>query len=54
MLTENNATYELFCIILPSTAIGLLAATFAALTDKHDSTVTAVKPSPAASQSERG
>ncbi|TCV69377.1 Bcr/CflA subfamily drug resistance transporter [Neorhizobium sp. R1-B] len=54
MLTENDATYGLFCIILLSTTIGLLAATFAALTDKHDSTITAVKSSHAASQSERG
>lgn len=35
ILTQSNATYGLFCIILLSTVTGLLAAVFAALVEKR-------------------
>lgn len=51
-LTENNATYGMFCIILLSTATGLLAAAFAALAEKRDSRVARATSSPAVEQFE--
>jgi len=54
VLTEDNATQGLFCIIFLSAAAGLLAAMLAAFAEKRDPTEAATTPSPVASQTEQG
>lgn len=54
VLTQNNATYGLFIIILVSTATALLAASLAALAEKRDLATASVASSPTASQAEGG
>jgi DHA1 family bicyclomycin/chloramphenicol resistance-like MFS transporter len=54
VLTQNNATYGLFTIILLSTVTGLLAASLAALAEKRDLATAPAASSPTASQAEGG
>ncbi|WP_105385221.1 MFS transporter [Neorhizobium alkalisoli] len=54
VLTQNNATYGLFTIILLSTATGLLAASLAAMAEKRDLATAPAASSPTASQAEGG
>lgn len=53
VLTEDNATQGLFCIIFLSAAAGLLAAMLAAFAEKRASALEAVTSFPAVNQSER-